>query len=148
MRSSPCETPAGPVGQRSSYSASALWLSGNSADRQSPAPHLDLEGSRASPHHPITQSSQARNTERNPGRSVSIFANRPRTPRGPNVRRVISVLSLNYLPIKRGRSMCHDRGLTIWADIRTEYNEFMELSEMRDQLADFETRTDKLGRRL
>jgi hypothetical protein len=44
--------------------------------------------------------------------------------------------------------MCHDRGLTIWADIRTEYNEFMELSEMRDQLADFETRTDKLGRRL
>jgi hypothetical protein len=30
----------------------------------------------------------------------------------------------------------------------TEYNEFMELSEMRDQLADFETRTDKLGRRL
>ena len=29
-----------------------------------------------------------------------------------------------------------------------ECNEFMELSEMRDQLADFETRTDKLGRRL
>jgi hypothetical protein len=27
-------------------------------------------------------------------------------------------------------------------------NEFMELSEMRDQVADFETRTDKLGRRL
>jgi hypothetical protein len=44
--------------------------------------------------------------------------------------------------------MCHDRGLTIWADSRRECNEFMELSEMRDQLADFETRTDKLGRRL
>jgi hypothetical protein len=29
-----------------------------------------------------------------------------------------------------------------------ECKEFMELSEMRDQVADFETRTDKLGRRL
>jgi hypothetical protein len=31
---------------------------------------------------------------------------------------------------------------------RRECNELMELSEMRDQVADFETRTDKLGRRL
>ena len=32
--------------------------------------------------------------------------------------------------------------------IRTESDEHMELSEMRDQLADFESRTEKLGRRL
>jgi hypothetical protein len=31
---------------------------------------------------------------------------------------------------------------------RGEGDERMELSEMRDQLADFETRTEKLGRRL
>jgi hypothetical protein len=31
---------------------------------------------------------------------------------------------------------------------RGESDERMELSEMRDQLADFETRTEKLGRRL
>jgi hypothetical protein len=31
---------------------------------------------------------------------------------------------------------------------RTERDERMELSEMRDQVADFETRTEKLGRRL
>jgi len=31
---------------------------------------------------------------------------------------------------------------------RTERDEGMELSEMRDQVADFETRTEKLGRRL
>jgi hypothetical protein len=33
-------------------------------------------------------------------------------------------------------------------NVRTESDEHMELSEMRDQLADFETRTEKLGRRL
>jgi hypothetical protein len=33
-------------------------------------------------------------------------------------------------------------------NVRTESDEHMELSEMRDQVADFETRTEKLGRRL
>jgi hypothetical protein len=44
--------------------------------------------------------------------------------------------------------MCHDTRLTIGADNRTERDAHMELSEMRDQVADFEIRTEKLGRRL
>jgi predicted RNA binding protein YcfA (HicA-like mRNA interferase family) len=60
----------------------------------------------------------------------------------------LGTLSVCQRPIKAARPICHDGGSRFATDNCTELYERMELSEMRDQVADFDARTDKLGRRL